>query len=185
MVKRAYTLVSLVILSTVITSCCYNGIVSEYGLPRRKIPNYNYQHKRIYEIDTTIVYKLDAVFIFSSSLKKITRYDKEDENTYPYVSYLKYYSNGKVGLFVIEKNKAIVRDDFNTQKAKMGYFSEYEPGKIKQRISTIGDCSLYISERKGYIENDSIVLYDKNDFGHVYKKANIPSEYLKDWKPDW
>ena len=67
----------------------------------------------------------------------------------------------------------------------MGYFSEYEKGKIKQKISTIGDCTLYISEKNGTVEKDSIVLYDKNSFGYVYKKIKVPQEYLQNWKPDW
>ncbi len=175
----------LVSLSVMLFSCCYSGIVSEYGLPRREIPKFKNESNVIYDIDTMAVYKLDAIFIYNSSLKKYSRYDKEDQSTYTYFSYSKYYSNGKLGLFIIEKNKTLKREDFNPQKAKMGYFSEYEKGKIKQKISTIGDCTLYISEKNGTVEKDSIVLYDKNSFGYVYKKIKVPQEYLQNWKPDW
>ena len=164
-------------------SCCYSGIVSEYGLPRKAISKYN--KSSIMNIDTMSVYPHCAYFTYSKSDRKITDYNKEENSKYPYISYLKYYSNGKVGLFVISKTEILNRDAFNPKRAKMGYYYQYNTNNIRQKISTIGDCTLYISERQGYVKGDSIVLFDKYGHGNVYKKYNIPKKELSNWNPDW
>lgn len=164
-----------------ISSCCYTGRYSEYGYPRKSISSYKQLNNSTAKIDTTIIYKLDASFINTVS----NYYKKEDESEYPNFIYLKYYAKNKVGLFIIDKLKVLERDDFNPKKAKMGYFFEYENGNIKQKISTIGDCTLYISKHMGYTNNDSIVFIDKNLYGDIYKKVQLPKEFLENWQPDW
>lgn len=164
-------------------SCCYSGITSEYGLPRKIISKYN--KNTIVNIDTMAVYKYYAYFKYSKSDTKIMYYNKEENSKYPYISYLKYYSNGKVGLFVIPKTEVLNRELFNPKRAKMGYYYQYNTDNIRQKISTIGDCSLYISEKEGYVKGDSIVLFDKYGHSSVYKKINISEENILNWNPDW
>ena len=37
----------------------------------------------------------------------------------------------------------------------------------------------------GYTNNDSIVFIDKNLYGDIYKKVQLPKEFLENWQPDW
>ena len=76
------------------------------------------------------------------------------------------------------------REYFNPSKAKMGYYYINDKS-IKTKISTIGDCTLYISKQIGIIKGDSIIIKDKYSHGSIYVKQNIPKEYLENWKPDW
>ena len=56
----------------------------------------------------------------------------------------------KITLYKIKKTPLKRRCFFNTQKAKMGYYY-IEGNKIKTKISTIGNATLHISRKKGFI----------------------------------
>lgn len=172
----------LVIVFMLLKGCCYSGAISQYGLPRKYISRYT--KKVMINIDTTTIYREHAYFRFSKS-NNIKDYRLVKENNYGYISFLKYYSNGKVGLFVIPKTEILNRNHFNPKRAKMGYYYQKNINDIVQKISTIGDCSLYISEKEGHVRGDSIVLYDKRGHSHVYKKHSVPKDFLLDWEPDW
>jgi len=165
--------------------CCYNGPTSPYGLPRKRIKillkNIDYGG-----VDTLAVYKSYANYAYNNLSKKIIYFEKTDDNTYPYVSYLKFYENGKVGLFVISKKDTLnlKRCTFNPKMAKMGYYHITE-NKIKIKISTLANCNLYISRKKGYINEDTITIEGNNQHGSIYVKKKIPKEFLEDWLPDW
>jgi hypothetical protein len=165
-------------------SCCYTGRKSEFGLPRNDIKRLDIPLS--YEfIDTIAVYKLVADCFYNKSLKKVILFKNQHEN-YPYTSYLKFYRNGKLGLFIIPKEDTInlTKKHFNPEKAKMGYYF-IEDNKIKTRISTIGDCALYIANDKGTIVGDSITLLNKNGIGNIFVKRKVPKEILEGWTPDW
>lgn len=181
MVKQIFLLVSLSIL---LFSCCYNGVVSEYGLPRREITKFKDESKVIYDIDTMVIYKLDANFFYNKSLQKYSYYKKVNSNSQ---IFYKFYSKGKLGYFRIRNEEVLKKDKnlFNPKKAEMGYYSEYEKGKLKLKFTTVFDCTFHIEEYEGYIESDSIVLYDMNKHGFVYKKDSISKTLLNGWKPDW
>jgi hypothetical protein len=165
--------------------CCYNGKVSEYGLPRKEIrrlkPSITYV-----KIDTLSLYKAVISFHFNNLSNEYTYFEKNDNNSYSYTSYLKFYPEGKVGLFIIPKADTLQLERylFNPSRAKMGYYW-IEGASIRTRISTIGDCSLYISNKKGTIKGDSINLQDNTHHGNIYIKKQVSSELLKNWKPDW
>lgn len=174
-----------VVIFMIITGCCYSGKVSKYGLPRKEIKKIN-GVSDYSKIDTTSIYKLEIDFAYNKLEKEYVYYEKSDNNTYPYSSFLKFYSNGKLGLFVIPKEEIskLNREHFNPERAKMGYY--FVSGNlIKTRISTIGDSGLYISNKNGFIQNDSITIQDKNNYGGVYVKKIIDKNLLKIWKPDW
>ena len=167
-------------------SCCYNGIYSENGLPRKKIKQFRDSSISIENIDTLSIYKSKINFAKNELTDQYIYFEKEDDNTYPYVGYLKFYKDNKLGLFIIPKADTLklTREYFNPSKAKMGYY--YISGKsIKTKISTIGDCSLFISKKSGVINGDSIVLKNNSNHGNIYLKQRIPIEYLENWKPDW
>ncbi len=169
-----------------IVSCCYNGKYSANGLPRKKVKEFPDKNISIENIDTLSIYKLKINFAINGQTNQYIYFEKEDDNTYPYVSYLKFYKNNKLGLFIIPKADTLKlsREYFNPSKAKMGYY--YISNKsIKTKISTIGDCSLYISKKNGTINGDSIIIKDNSNHGNIYLKQNIPKEYLENWKPDW
>lgn len=101
--------------------------------------------------------------------------------------FYKFYSNGKLGYFRIRNEEVLKKDKnlFDPRKAEKGYYSEYEKGKLKLKFTTVFDCTFRIENHQGYIQKDSIILYDKNGFDHIYKKIEVPQEYLQNWKPDW
>lgn len=182
-VKRIFL---ICIPSFLLIGCVYRGIISENGLPRRKIKEFREKNVSVNNIDTLALYKTKIYFGQNSITKEYVYYQKEDDNTYPYVGFLKFYPNNKLGLFIILKSDTIrlCRNLFNPSLAKMGYY--FVDGKtIKTKISTIGDGTLYISKDKGEIKGDTIILKDKNYSGKIYVKQKIPVEYLANWKPDW
>ncbi|MBI1669906.1 hypothetical protein I7X29_15105 [Capnocytophaga sp. p1a2] len=132
------------------------------------------------------LYKLDSYYFCNSLEKKINDFTKKENDSYPYISYLKFYSKGKLGLFVISKQDTLnlQRCFFNPQKAKMGYYY-IEGNKIKTKISTIGNATLHISRKKGFIYNDSIDIRHHNFYGNIFIKRNVPKELLEGWEPDW
>jgi hypothetical protein len=182
MVKR----ISILIISTfIITSCCYWGKTTEYGLPRRNIKGLGLTISYT-GIDTMALYKSVYNFQYNTSTKKYSYLENEDDNTYPYISYMKFYSEGKFGLFVIPKRDTLdlKREFFNPLKAKMGYFTQ-DGTLLKTKLATIGDCTLYISKKSGSVNGDTIVLQDKRYHGSIYVKRQVSEELLKGWKPDW
>lgn len=183
MVRR---ILSLVVFTIVISSCCYNGIKSTYGLPRKKITGFNKTSIEYEKIDTLALYKLETNYAYNSISKEYIYIEKDVKSNYPYSSYLKFYKNGKVGLFVIQKSDSLnlERDFFNPKRAKMGYF-DIQGKSIRTRISTIGDCSLYVSDKRGEINGDTINLQNKNNHGNIYIKLNVKKDLLENWSPDW
>lgn len=136
------------------------------------------------QVDTLDIYELKFSCFYE---KKINSYTNLMEYDYTHISYLKFYKNGKLGLFIIpiEKTKDFNRDFFNPEKAKMGYY-ELDENFIKKRISTIGDCSLYISNQEGIVKGDTIFFHNlNNNHGNVYIKKNVDVNFLKNWLPDW
>jgi hypothetical protein len=181
-------LVGGILLCILFNSCiCYRGDRTEFGLPRKSIKGYDKENTKMdaFPIDTSCVYKLTIDFHYSTSTKTYSYFEKSELNNYPYISYLKFYPEGKVGLFVIAKSDTILLDRtyFNPKKAKMGYYTVHN-GLIRTRIFTDGDCDVIISENKGKAKNDSLILSNKNNHGHIYIKSNVPPDLLN-WKPDW
>ena len=168
------------------SSCCYVGKRTMYGLPRKNIAPLKGDKISYKDIDTNAIYKLVIDYHYNTSLKQYSYYERADDNTYPYISYLKFYSNRKLGLFVILKKDTmnLNRDVFNPLKAKMGYYSVTN-NVLRTRIATIGDCSLYVSNEKGYIRNDTLMLEEKHHHGSISIKKEVPGEILKNWTPDW
>lgn len=175
----------IIIIATLICGCCYSGPKSIYGLPRKKIEAFKEFENYNDVIDTTALYKLEINYFYNSSLKKYTYYEKEKDIEYSYASYLKFYDKGKMGVFIILKKDTakLNRSFFEPAKAKMGYYKVDKLGKVYYRISTIGDCSLYISNKTGYVKRDSLFLQDH--YGGIYVKKKVPENWLKNWNPDW
>lgn len=173
------------ILFLTLISCKYNGVVSEYGLPRKKI---NFFSQSIYskKIDTLSIYKNILNYKYNKQDKSYDYFEKTTTNSYKYVSYLKFYANGKLGLFIIPKKDTLKleRSFFNPKKAKMGYY-EVNENLIKTRNSTIGGVSFFIVNQHGVINGDSIKLIDKNQGVNIYIKKEVSKQLLNDWKPDW
>ena len=157
-----------------------------YGLPRKNISSLKGGEENYKLIDTFVLYKAEIDYHYNTSLKEYSYYERADDNTYPYISYHKFYSNGKLGLFIIPKKDtaSLTRNDFNPLKAKMGYYSITD-NLIKTRIATIGDCSLYIANEKGYLRGDTLKIENKTHHGTIYIKKNIPKELITGWTPDW
>jgi hypothetical protein len=163
-----------------------------YGLPRKNISRLKGGDTNY--IDTTVLYKAAIAYLSNHSPSKqyshynrYSYYEREDYNSYPYISYFKFYGNGKLGLFfILKKDTAnLTRDDFNPLKAEMGYYT-VNGNIVKTRISTIGAyCTLHISNEKGYIKDDTLSLENKNHHETIYLKKIVPNELLENWSPDW
>jgi len=182
MVKKIIVNFSLIIL---FNSCCYNGMVSEFGLPRKRINKLKpFMANNI--IDTLALYKLSISYSINNISGEYVYFEKNADNSYPYISYMKFYPNGKLGLFVIRKTDTLnfERSFFDPRRAKMGYYW-LEENILKTKISTIGDCSLYISNKKGVVIGDTIKLENHYKYGEIYIKKRVPKEFLENWKPDW
>jgi hypothetical protein len=176
----------LIVINLLFVGCCYNGIYSENGLCRRKINDYKLKNTSLENIDTLAVYKEKINFALNSITKEYVYFEKNEENTYPYVSYLKFYPNNKVGLFSIAKSDTLklTREHFNPSKATMGYYF-VEDNKIRIKFSIVFQCSHQVLREKGIINKDSITTLQSGHSGTIYVKRNVETEYLKNWKPDW
>ncbi|MGS0749250.1 hypothetical protein [Halpernia sp. GG3] len=173
-----------ILFSSFCISCCYNGLLSEYGLPRKNFNNFKIDGSTLKKIDTMAVYKLDAHFVKEKNSSKNLFYEKFN---YTSQIFLKFYSKGKMGHFRIH-NQDLVKFDLSTfdpRKAEMGYYSEYKQNNIKIKFSSIFECKMKISEYEGYFEKDSLVLFDQNNYGSIYKKVEIQNNFVKDKNPDW
>jgi len=168
-----------------LNACCYTGSRTSFGLPRKKNVILDGSANSYALLDTSVLYKGSASFFYNTSLRRHTNYEKDDHHYYPYVSYLKFYSGGKVGLFIIAKKDTVSLNGeyFNPERAKMGYYQADKEGGLKVWILTIGDCNLFVSKEKGFVTRDSLVL--ERNFGRIYKKKKVPKEWLENWKPDW
>ncbi|SDY21799.1 hypothetical protein SAMN05444397_10172 [Flavobacterium aquidurense] len=173
-------------LSFLVISCCYNGLYSKNGSSRRKINDYKHKNAKIDNIDTLAVYKEKINFAINNISKEYVFFEKNDENSYPFVSYLKFYSNNKVGIFSIHKSDTLklTRAHFNPSKATMGYYF-IEGNKMKIKFSIVFQCSHQILREKATINKDSITTLQSGHSGTIYVKRNIPIAYLENWKPDW
>lgn len=140
------------ILTVLVSGCCYIGKRTMYGLPRKRIQPLKGGNISDKYIDTTVLYKLAISYHYNTSLKKYSYFEAGNNISYPYISYLKFYSNGKLGLFVIPKNDTnnLTKDTFNPLKAKMGYYI-FKNNVLSTKIATIGNCSLYISVKSSIL----------------------------------
>ena len=181
--KNIFLLCSL---SVLLISCCYNGLYSKNGHCRKKIHDYKLKNTKIDNIDTLAVYKEKINFAINSITKEYVFFEKNDDNSYPYVSYLKFYSNNKVGIFSIAKSDTLklTREYFNPSKATMGYYF-IEGNKMKIKFSIVFYCIYQILRKKATINKDSITTLQSGHSGTIYEKLNIPIAYLENWKPDW
>ena len=176
-----------IILIVFFSSCCYMGKRTIHGLPRKNISLLKGGEINFKLIDTFALYKTEIDYHYNTSLKQYFHFERIDDNySYPNIGYIKFYSNGRLGLFVIPKSKGnnLTRDDFNPVKALMGYYSVTD-NLIKTRIATIRDCSLYIDNEKGFIRDDTLKIENKTHHGTIYIKKNIPKELITGWTPDW
>ena len=176
----------LFVLSLLLISCCYNGLYSKNGLCRRKINDYKLKNAKIDNIDTLAVYKEKINFSINTTTKEYFFFEKSDDNSYPYVSYLKFYSNNKIGVFRIAKSDTLklTREHFDPSRATMGYYF-IEGDKMKIKFSIVFQCIHQILREKGTINKDSIKTFLSGHSGRIYVKHNIPKAYLENWKPDW
>jgi hypothetical protein len=181
--KNIFLLFSLTFL---FISCCYNGLYSKNGSSRRKINDYKLKNEKIDNIDTLAVYKEKINFAINTITKEYVFFEKNDDNSYPYVSYLKFYSNNKIGIFRIAKSDTLklTREHFDPSRATMGYYF-IEGNKMKIKFSIVFQCSHQILREKGTINKDSITTIQSGHSGTIYVKRNIPRAYLENWKPDW
>jgi len=166
-------------------SCCYRGKSSDGGFPRRPIKQFPQKNVSVGGIDTLAVYKLNLIYSFNPYTKEYSYYEKDEKNTFPNTSYLKFYPNNKFGYFVIPKSDTakLSRAHFNPQKAIMGYY--YLDGNdIKIKTSFIGQCELVVLKSHSKIIGDSIIESDKRK-GRIYIKQNLPKDFFTNWKPDW
>jgi hypothetical protein len=184
MVNRTLSIISFLLLS----GCGYMGQKSIDGLPRKRFKGFESVQMKTDIIDTNAVYKLEMNFFLRSKKNRDTTYERDDQNKYRYTSYLKFYSSGKVGLFIIhdEDTARLTRSLFDPQKAKMGYYKIEDSNRLYTRSSTIGASRLKVIDKSGYIKKDSIFLKsDKENYGFMYVRKAIDPQLLSGWKPDW
>jgi len=105
-------------------------------------------------------------YSFNPNTKECNYYEKDEINTFPNTSYLKFYPNNKIGYCTIAKSDTmnLSRNHFNPQNAKMGYYY-LDRDKIKIKTSFIGQCELVIHKSQGKIVGDSIIQTDKQMSG--------------------
>lgn len=98
--RRVYI---LILLSICFIACCYKGPYTSYGSIRQKIRSFSKITENYELIDTTALYKLDAIQEYTHynlTEKRVSFYEKDDAHYYPYTQYFKFYSNGKLGVFL-------------------------------------------------------------------------------------
>jgi len=158
------------------------GKRTAYGLPRKNIKPLIVGDIRTSNIDSNALYK--AIINFRD-IKDDYFYERVDDNPYPYVSYLKFYSNGKLGLFIVSKKDTLnlKRELFNPQQAKMGYYS-ITGEELTIKLAFLGDGAVIVRREKGYARNDTLLLKDKNRWGTIYIRKHVPPGLIDNWTPD-
>lgn len=172
----------IIILATC-SGCWYMGKKTSYGLPRKNIKPLAVGDISSTNIDTSAIYK--AVVSFKDT-KHHYYYEKEADNPYRSDSYLKFYNNGKLGLFIIRKEDSsnLKRELFNPLQATMGYYS-IKGEAMTTKHAFLGDGGIIVSKMKGYARNDTLLLRDKNSRGTIYIKKYVPPGLVDNWTPDW
>lgn len=133
-------------------------------------------------IDSTYVY--EEYNIFNKSLERLDR-----QNPHCCFTVLKFYGNGFLNYFVLDKNNQLNIEDFNPENN--GYRGVYYEDKRKVKIDLFIPVDQYrnIGKLSGNIivKNDTIILKtDKNLPLRKFVKNTklVPKEFLK-FKADW
>jgi hypothetical protein len=166
----------------IVFSCnCYQGNYNEFGRRREK---FKFDNEEIYTesylnlFDTTIVYK-NTGYLYAN------KYWEAENNTY-----LKFYSNNKVGQYYDVKE--INNNTFDPRNSTMGYCYQDKSGKYYIKLWAMGECN-YMILKYLYLkkENNKIYLYDclnskKNSSSvKIFEPVFLSSDYIKNRKPDW
>ena len=168
-----------VLLCFVVISCSH---LNEFGVRRN---NFSFEKIKPYEndevykiIDTTKLYKLVSIENFMDESIKM----KSDEIIKSNPSYLKFYSNGKVGRFENIDIKNI--ETLNPKKAE-SYLYRFKNNKfIVQKYFKHPQCGeCFIKELVTRNAENQITLSSDN-FLYTYEKIEIPLTFLK-YSPDW
>jgi hypothetical protein len=172
-------IITLLILSVGIVSCSHKN---EFGQRRinfniHKIkPNSDNNVYRL--IDTTKLYlEVSIANTLDSSVKQ-----NSENNLKSNPSYLKFYSNGRVGEFKNIDFKNI--ETFNPKRAE-SYLYKLKNNKLTVQVyfkhTECGQC--FIKKEVSNISNETIELTAEN-YIYTYKKVEMPQTYLI-YKPDW
>lgn len=172
-------IIFLLILNVGIISCSYKN---EFG--QRRI-NFNI-HKikpntddNVYKlIDTTKLYlEVSIANTLDSSVKQ-----NSDNNLKSTSTYLKFYSNGRVGEF---KNIDFNNIETLNPKRAESYLYKFKNNKLIVQVyfkhTECGEC--FIKKEASNISNETIELTAEN-YIYTYKKVEMPQAYLI-YKPDW
>ena len=158
------------IISLLLTVSCVSRLTREQELKKLK-PfklNKNTNNSVFNIIDTNFIYK-----------------PINDNTRLQYYSIIKFYTNGKVGSFVVYKNEKIERNTFNPKRADIGIYNYNNGNKIVVEFSTIRQGNKYLYRENVVCTKDTIKIIGEKSIGIFVKDKTIPKEWLEGWKPDW
>lgn len=165
------------------TSCCYNGLRNKEGLIRVIEQNkYNYDQNVYNYIDTTAIY-----LEFKEEIGGVSRNSQESQH-----HFIIFYPNGKFGSFIKSQKsfnfKNLNRDDFNPEKARMGFYSLKEK-KLQMYYYTTNQCEKAKVRCIANFKSDTLSITYQNESIRNNKayfiKHKVPNGFLENWKPDW
>ncbi|PCH78096.1 MAG: hypothetical protein COB98_01680 [Flavobacteriaceae bacterium] len=182
---------SCILIVALLQSCCYRGLKSSYGFPRKDISKkVLLKQGSIDGVDTKHLYV--EKYILTNIGKKINVL-KENGS-----SFLKFYPSGKVSSFPLvnttEYNELIPnyqfkKSDFDPRKSFMGYYYLKE-GAINMLGVHFAECNARNIPSKITVKGDTLFVrsrkYGQQNLGtKVYVKSDIPVGFLEGWEPDW
>jgi hypothetical protein len=172
----------LILILNLLSSCYFRNqhdIIRANSISIKPVENFN-----DINIDENAIYSYYATFYKTDNGIEHYRimYGLIDSVSSPL---LRFYSEGKVSLFN-HSSLPFSHNFFNPKDSYMGYYGKNKNNELIMKILFKGDGNGYIEKSKFYIYNDSIVEINVIDnWGSVYKKIDVPKEYLDGWKPDW
>jgi hypothetical protein len=166
----------------IVLSCnCNKGYFNEFG---RKRDNFNFNNEEIFTNNYLNIYDTTIIYIKKGYLFANKYFHNEDNNTY-----LKFYSNNKVGKFYNINELSF--ETFDPKKSSMGFCFQDINNKNYIQFWVNGECN-YMIKRYLFLRKarNQIYLYDclnskKDSIIEIYESVTLKSDFLKNRKPDW
>jgi hypothetical protein len=174
----------LIFISLVITGCCYNGLRNKEGYIR-------VIEKNNYNVDPNTYCYIDTTKIYIETHLEIGGILRDTHNSQYH--FIVFYSNGKFGSFIKSKKEInslfnLSRNDFNPEKARMGFYY-FKENKLLMHYYTTNQCEKAKVRCIANFNSDTLSITFLNESIKKNKayfiKYDVLNEFLDGWKPDW
>lgn len=187
--KFCFILFLLLIVSCLSTFTKKNSAGNmRFGINRFSINAYNLYPLSF--IDTNAIYVNYASFYLNDSKKFSSGFSyfrkDEENNNFNYKGYIRFFSNGKVALYSISKDKKLKISMFNPNEAKMGVYGFKKEDFLTEFLIRGDGGGTILKSKLIYQNQDTLYFLSKvGSIGSIYVKLKDSDTLAKGWKPDW